>query len=105
MVDVPKCLFTAEDEKYLGHILTRHGIKPQFKKVTVILTLKSPSGVKSLRHFLGLVQYYQDIWEKRSDILASLTDLVSNCGVTKSKKKKAKPRYWTEIHENAFTKI
>ncbi len=32
-----------------------------------------PKGVKQLRHFLGMVQYYRDLWARRSNILTPLT--------------------------------
>ena len=81
-VNAPKCKFCATEVKYLGYVLTRNGIKPQTKKVAAILALTPPKNVRELRHFLGLVQYYQDLWEKRSNTLAPLTDLVGECGVT-----------------------
>ncbi len=75
-VDVAKSSFCAHEIEYLGYILTREGIKPKPKKVQAILTLNPPNNVKELRHFLGLVQYYRDIWARRSEMLAPLTDLV-----------------------------
>jgi hypothetical protein len=47
--------------EYLGHILTREGMKPQPKKVQAILALNPPHNVKELRHFLSMVQYYRDM--------------------------------------------
>ena len=70
-----------------------------------ILALKPPKNVRELRHVLGLVQFYRDIWEKRSDILAPLTNLVGECAVTKPMKKKGtkrKPFHWDESHQRAF---
>ncbi len=73
-VNVAKSLFCAHEIEYLGHILTREGIKPQSKKVQVIFTLSPPTNVKELRHFIGKVQYYRDMWARRSEMLAlSLT--------------------------------
>ncbi len=57
-VKAAKSLFCAYEIEYLGYILTREGIKPQPKKVQVILALNPPNNVKELRHFLGMVQYY-----------------------------------------------
>jgi hypothetical protein len=56
-----------------------------------MLTLNPPNNVKELRHFLGMVQYYRDMWAKRSEMLAPLSDLVGECGETKTTKK-TKPR-------------
>ncbi len=86
-VNAAKSLFCAHEIEYLGYILTRDGIKPQPKKVQAILMLNLPNNVKELRHFLGMVQYYRDLWARRSEILAPLTDLVGECRETKTTKK------------------
>ncbi len=75
-VDAAKSSFCAHKIEYLGYILIREGIKPQPKKVQVILALNLPNNIKELRHFLGMVQYYRDMWARRSEMLAPLTDLV-----------------------------
>jgi hypothetical protein len=72
-VNAAKSLFCAHDIEYLGYILTREGIKPQSKKVQAILPLNLPNNVKELRHFLRMVQYYRDMWARRSEMLALLT--------------------------------
>jgi hypothetical protein len=56
-VNAAKLFFCAQVTEYLGYILTRGGIKPQPKKVQVILVLNPPSNVKELQQFLGLVQH------------------------------------------------
>jgi hypothetical protein len=66
----------------------RDGIKPQLKKIEAILAINPPTNVKELRRFLGMVQYYRDMWMRRSDMLAPLTDLVGECGQTKTTKAK-----------------
>jgi hypothetical protein len=78
-VNVAKSSFCAHEIEYLGYILTREGIKPQPKKVQVILMLNLPNNIKELTHFLRMVQYYQDMWARRSEMLAPLTDLVGEC--------------------------
>jgi hypothetical protein len=52
-----------------GYVLTKNGIKPQSNKVQAILVIKPPTGVRQLRHFLGMVQYYHDLWARRSNML------------------------------------
>jgi hypothetical protein len=52
--------------------------------VQAILALSLPTNVKELRHFLGMVQYYRDMWARRREMLAPLTDLVGECGETKT---------------------
>jgi hypothetical protein len=106
-VNAAKSLFSAHEIEYLGYRLTRKGLKPQPKIVQVILALNLPNNVKELRHFLGMVQYYRDMWARCREMLAPLTDLVGECGKTKTTKKnktKKKPWRWDPIHQQAFDK-
>jgi hypothetical protein len=55
-----------------------------------------------------MVQYYRDLWARRSDILDPLTSLVGECGQTKSTKAKGTkkvPWHWDEIHQKAFNHV
>ena len=82
-VNEAKSTFRALEIEYLGYVHTRDSIKPQSNKVQAILAIKPPTGVKQLWHFLGMVQYYRDLWARRSEMLAPLTSLVGECGQTK----------------------
>jgi hypothetical protein len=107
-VNAAKSLFYAHEIEYLGYILTKEGIKPQPKKVQAILGLSLHNNVKELRHFPGMVQYYQDMWARRSEMLAPLTDLVGECGETKTiriNKTKKKSWRWDPIHQHAFDNV
>ena len=104
-VNADKSKFCAHETEYLGYILTRDGIQPQTKKIEAILAIDPPTNVKELRRFLGMVQYYRDMWMRRSEMLAPLTDLVGECGQTKATKAKGTkkaPWHWDEIHQQAF---
>ncbi len=107
-VHAAKLSFCAHEIEYLGYILTREGIKPQSMKVQAILVLNLPNNVKELRHLLGTVQYYRDMWVRHSEMLAPLTDLVGECGETKTtrmNKTKKKPWQWDLIHQQAFDNV
>ncbi len=55
-----------------------------------------------------MVQYYRDMWQTRSEMLAPLTNLVGECGETKTTKKnktKTKPWQWESIHQQAFDNV
>jgi hypothetical protein len=107
-VNAAKSSFCAHEIEYLGYILTREGIKPQPKKVQAILALNLSNNVKELRHFLGMVQYYRDMWARGSEMLVPLTDLVGECGRTKTtklNKTKKKLWRWDSIHQQAFDNV
>ena len=107
-VNASKLTFCTLEIEYLGYILTRDGIKPQSNKMQAILTIQPPTNVKQLRHFLGMVQYYRDLWARWSKMLAILTSLVGECSqtkVTRAKGAKRVPWHWDEVHQRAFNHI
>ncbi len=104
-VNANKSLLCAHKIEYLGYKLTREGIKPQPKKVQAILELNLPNNVKELRNFLGMVQYYPDMWARCSEMLAPLTNLVEECRETKTtrmNKTKKKLWWWDPTHQQAM---
>ncbi len=55
-----------------------------------------------------MVQYYRDMWARRSEMLAPLTDLVGECKETKTPRMnetKKKPWRWDPIHQEAFDDV
>eukprot|EP00804_Cyclotella_cryptica_P022875 CCRYP_005078-RA/>CCRYP_005078-RA protein AED:0.09 eAED:0.31 QI:0/0/0/1/0/0/2/0/321 len=97
-INARKSSFCTFETGYLGYTLTRTGTKPQQKKVQAILAILSPKNVKDLRKFLGMVQYYRDLWARNSKVLAPLTSLVAN-------KTKKRPWYWDTVHQKAFDDV
>ena len=63
-VNAAKRSFCGKEREYLGYVLTREGIKPPPKKIEAILMLTPPKNVKQLCRFLGMVQYYRDLWAR-----------------------------------------
>ncbi len=94
MINPLKCEFAVKESDFLGHWLTPCGIKPLRKKVSAILAMQPPNDLSTLRSFLGLVQYYRDMWPRRSHILAPLTDLIGT-----------KIYRWDQVHQKAFDKM
>jgi hypothetical protein len=107
-VNVAQSSFCTHEIEYLGDILTSEGIRPQPKKVQAKLAPNLPNNVKEFRHFLRMVQYYQNMWAKHSEMLSLLTELVEDCGKTKTTKKnkaKKKPWWWDLIHQQVFDNV
>ena len=58
-------------------------IRPEPEKIKAIINLESPKDKKQARQLKGMVQYYRDLWPKRSEILTPLTEF-SKGGPTKT---------------------
>ena len=102
-VNLPKSKIAVTELEYLGYWLTPKGIRPMAKKVEAIKNLQAPKTVKQVRSFLGMVNYYKDMWQHRSHLLAPLTDLTANKDGSTGKKRG--PIKWEQIHQEAFDKI
>ena len=80
------------------HHYTR-GYKIRPKKIESVLNLKRLKDKNRVRQFLGIVQYYHDLWPKCSDILALLTEL------TKGRPTKYIPTKWTSDFTKEFQEM
>ena len=57
--------------------------------------MQVPTNKKEVRHFIGMINYYKDMWIRQSEILAPLTKLCF----------KNNKFDWSEEQTNAFNKI
>ena len=65
------------------------------KKVEAIQALAVPKTRKQLRQFIGMINFYRDMWQKRSELLAPLTALTSK-----------NVKYdWKDKHQKCFDAI
>ena len=76
-VNARKSCFGEHKFDYLGYHVTRDGVMPIPKKVEAIQALTVPKTRKQLRQFIGMINFYQDMWQKHSELFAPLTALTS----------------------------
>jgi cleavage and polyadenylation specificity factor subunit 1 len=94
-INARKSFFAKSELEYLGYWITREGIQPLPKKIQAIANLTTPTTTKQVRHIVGMVNYYRDMWPKRSEILAPLTELCS----------KTTKFNWSDRQQKAFEEI
>ena len=81
--------------EYLGFWVTRTGIQPINKKLEDILIMTTPKNTKEVRAFICIVNYYRDMWSKRSHLLHPSTALTSH-----------KVKFeWTDVEQKVFDDI
>ena len=94
-VNANKSHFAKAEIEYLGYWITRDGIQPLPKKVQALQNIAPPTTKKQLRRFVGMINYYRDMWVRRSEVLAPLSRLTS-----------ANVKFqWTDVEQAAFDKI
>ena len=90
-----KCKFATKQVKYLGHIVSKDGMKVNPENIAKILEAKSPCNQKQVKSVLGMTGYYRKFIKNYAKIAAPLHDLL----------KKDKKFCWSEEAEIAFKEL
>ncbi|XP_063361440.1 uncharacterized protein LOC134658236 [Cydia amplana] len=90
-----KCVFSRQEVKFLGHIVTSEGLKPDPEKIETITKIKRPENIKELQRFLGLITYLSKFIKNMADITSPLRQLLH----------KDVEWVWDQPQEEAFTKL
>ena len=93
-VHVEETYLASDRVDYLGYTLSTKGIEPQLKKIIPILRFDKPKNVRQLRAFLGLINYYKELYHHRNHILEPLTRISSSTN---------KFKQWGPEQDHSFT--
>src|SRR6266540_6009065 len=99
MVKVKKCKFAKKELKFLGHIISREGIRTDPKKIEKMVNMGSPKNLKELRSRLGLFSFYRQYIKRFSTIIKLMYEL------TQMENGKYVPFVWNEKRQKAFDEI
>ncbi|CAI7897812.1 unnamed protein product [Closterium sp. NIES-53] len=90
-----KCEFFKQELEFLGHVISRDGIKIDLAKIKTIQEWKSPTNITELQSFLGFVNYVRRFIPNMAGITGPLTDLLH----------KDRHFVWGEEAEAAFQEL
>ena len=71
-----KCQFKKQEITYLGHVLTKDGLKPDPKKTQAINDMTPPTSKEALQRFLGMITYLSKFIPNLSQTAAPLRALL-----------------------------
>ena len=94
-----KCRFAMQDAKFLGHVVSKHGIRLDDDKKLEVRNLVLPDTVTKLRSFLGLVNFFADFidhFAEKSHLLYALL---------KGKSGKKDAILWSSVTKQAFVDL
>ncbi|CAF4531871.1 unnamed protein product [Rotaria sp. Silwood2] len=73
-----KCQFCRREMRYLGHIITQNGIKPDPDLIKSVTNFPQPKKIKDVQSFLGLTGYYRRFIKEYSKIAEPLLQQLRN---------------------------
>ena len=90
-----KCEIRRSELKYVGHLLTQDGVKPDPEKVRAVQSMNKPENKQELLTFLGFVQYLGKFMPRMSDVSAPLRKLTE----------KSVAWNWSKEHDVSFNAL
>lgn len=90
-----KCIFLRKEVVYLGHLITKDGIKPDPSKIDPIRNFPRPNNARAIKSFLGMIGYYRRFIPNFAEIAKPLTLLL----------KKSSKFVWNQSADAAFAEL
>lgn len=92
-----KCTFSQSSLKFLGHVVSKHGIFPDEEHKSAIIEAPVPHDVASLRSFLGLISWYSKLLPNFASVAEPLHALLRDASATMFE--------WTVSAERSFKEL
>ena len=90
-----KCEFGTSEVKFLGHVVSSVGIKPDPDKIKAIVDMKPPSTKTEARRFTGMVNYLMKFSSKLAELCSPIHEVTGN----KSE------WFWGPVQQDAFEQV
>ena len=94
-INFGKCEFMKTEVKFLGHIVSKEGIRPEGENIENIISFSTPKNTNEVRSFLGMAGFYKRFVPNFSEKAQPLFELL----------KKGKEFLWDEECETGYQYI
>ncbi len=94
-VDIKKSEFSVTRTKFLGFIISTHGLAVDPDKIEAIVQWQEPTTIKGIQSFLGFCNFYRRFIHEYGRIALPLIQLT----------KKGLAWSWTDAHQEAFERL
>lgn len=94
-INIDKCEFFSQEVQYLGYIINKKGITINENRLAEIKNYPKPTNLRTLRGFLGILNYYKRFINNLSEKQVPLVELL----------RKAVRWKWDERREKAFIEL
>ena len=94
-INVEKTQLSVEEVNFVGHRVSRDGIRPLHSNVSAVVSLPTPSSAEQLRRFLGAANYYRKFVKNFSELAEPLTELL----------RQDRQFVWSEPQQQAFEQL
>jgi len=91
-VKLSKCKFGRTKVNFLGHTVSKEGVKPNIEKVEAIMKMQPPIEIQGLQRFLGMTSYYRRFIKDYAKIAEPLNRLLKTGSIFK----------WDQYCQQAF---
>ena len=101
LLKLEKCSFAQREVRYLGYLVTQHGIRPDPAKLKAVSDYPTPAAHEELQRFIGLTSYYRRFCHKYADIAKPLLKLLER----KADRSFKNAFRWTTECDSAFKRL
>lgn len=95
LLNAKKCELALNSVKYLGHIVTPKGIKPDPEKIQAIQMFQTPKNITEVRSFIGVCNFFQRYIRGFAEIARPIHDTVRT----------KQPFKWNDLAQRAMEKL
>ena len=95
IINFKKCQFMRSSVPFLGHVISKEGVKPTDSKTLEIVEFETPRDIKMLKTFLGMASYHRRFIPEFVEQPSPLNGLLEKDVIFR----------WNDVHQSSFDSL